>query len=76
MLRFINMRAFIVSLGVGLLFAYLSSPTHNVVFVYPTPENSNTIQYKDKAGSCYTLLPELTDCPSDESLVKNIPMQK
>ena len=38
MLRFINMRAFIVSLGVGLLFAYLSSPTHNVVFVYPTPE--------------------------------------
>ena len=76
MLRFINIHAFIVSLAVGLLFAYLSEPTHNVVFVYPTPENSDTLQYKDKAGSCYKLLSEITECPSDESLIKNIPMQK
>ena len=75
MLRFINFPAFLISLAVGLVFVYLSAPTHNVVHVYPTPDNADKVQYKDKAGVCFSY-PVATQCPTDPSLIKNIPLQK
>ena len=75
MLRFIHFPAFLISLAIGLLFVYLSSPSHNVVFVYPTPENADKVQYKDRAGTCYQFDPIETECPGDTSNIKNIPVQ-
>ena len=75
MLHFINFPAFLISLAIGLVFVYLSAPTHNVVLVYPTPDNTNKIQYRDKAGVCFQFDPVVTECPTDSSKIKNIPMQ-
>tara|TARA_B110000014_G_C19890037_1_gene460516 strand:- start:462 stop:692 length:231 start_codon:yes stop_codon:yes gene_type:complete len=75
MLRFINPVAFIVGLSVGLLFVYLSAPAHNVIMVYPTPENVDKLQYRDKAGVCFRFSPVETNCPNDASKIKHIPVQ-
>jgi len=75
MLRFISFPAFLVSLAVGLIFVYLSSPTHGVVHVYPTPDNVDKVQYRDRAGVCFRFDPVATQCPENPSLIKNIPMQ-
>jgi len=75
MLRFINPTAFIISLSIGLVFVYLSAPTHSTVMVYPTPENVDKLQYKDKAGVCFRFNPIETDCPTDASKIRHIPVQ-
>ncbi len=75
MLRFISFPAFLVSLAVGLVFVYLSAPTHGVIHVYPTPDNADKVLYRDKAGVCFRFDPVDTQCPENSSLIKNIPMQ-
>ena len=37
--KFLSFKVFFISLAVGLLFAYLSSPEPTVIYVYPTPDN-------------------------------------
>lgn len=75
MLRFVNFPAFLVSLAIGLVFVYLSAPTHGVIHVYPTPDNANKVQYRDKAGVCFRFDPVATQCPENSLLIKKIPMQ-
>tara|TARA_B100001093_G_C26754975_1_gene982937 strand:- start:1033 stop:1215 length:183 start_codon:yes stop_codon:yes gene_type:complete len=50
-------------------------PTPTIIFVYPTPENSNMIQYKDYLNNCFSFSPELVECPSDKSKIYSIPIQ-
>ena len=38
--KFISFKIFIISLALGLLFVYLSSPDPTIVYVYPTPDNA------------------------------------
>ena len=51
--KYLSIPYFIISLAVGLLFVYLSSPKPTVIFVYPTPDNIETIEYKDNADTCF-----------------------
>lgn len=75
-LKFINFKVFLVSLSIGLLFTYLSNPTPTVIYVYPTPDNVNSIEYKDKANNCFQFTSEEVSCPTNKSLIKSIPVQK
>ena len=59
----LNLKAFVLSLAVGLLVVYLSTATKKVVHVYPTPENVAKYLYKDNANNCYTFDMEKTRCP-------------
>ena len=52
-MKYLSIPYFLVSLAVGLLFVYLSSPKPTIIFVYPTPDNVDTIEYKDKADTCF-----------------------
>lgn len=74
--KFISIKVFLLSLALGLLFVYLSSPTPTIIYVYPTPDNVNRIDYKDKASNCFKFKSEEVKCPSDNSLIKKIPVQK
>ena len=76
MFQFINFKVFMISLFVGLFFVYLSDPPSNVILVYPTPNNSENIQYQDKANNCYMFTPNKIDCPKNKSLIKPIPVQE
>ena len=60
--------AFVV--GYGLL--YLSPIEYKTVFLYPTPNNYEKIQYKDRAGTCFHLKAKQVSC---DASAKEIPAQ-
>jgi hypothetical protein len=71
----ISFPVFIISLSIGLLFVYLSTPPPTVIYVYPTPENINNVEYKDKADNCYQFKSTEVSCVNTED-IKTIPIQK
>ena len=73
-MKSINWMVFIVSFLIGLVFIYLSSSPVEDVYVYPTPENSGTMEYKDKAGNCYVYQAKPQACP--KTGIKYIPIQE
>ena len=74
-LKYISFKVFLVSLSIGLLFAYLSAPTPTIIHVYPTPDNVSSIEYVDKANNCFKFDATEVKCPSNKDLIKNIPIQ-
>ena len=53
---------FLISLGIGLLFCYLTLPRPEVIFKHPTPENAGNIIYKEN-DSCYKYRAKEVKCP-------------
>lgn len=74
--KYISLKVFFVSLALGLLFVYLSTPSPTVIYVYPTPDNVDRVEYKDKASNCFRFKASEVKCPSDANLIKKIPVQK
>jgi hypothetical protein len=75
-LKYISFKVFLVSLSIGLLFAYLSTPPPTIIYVYPTPDNVNQMEYVDKADNCFKFEATEVKCPTDRSSIKQIPIQK
>ena len=73
--KYINFPVFLVSLAIGILFVYLFQPDLKVIYVYPTPDNLNKIQYKDKVDNCFKFEAQEIQCPNDKSKIKDIPVQ-
>ena len=71
-LKYISVKVFIASLCLGLLFAYLSSPPPTIIHVYPTPDNVDQLEYKDKANNCFKFDVSEVTCPADKKLIKKI----
>lgn len=71
----ISFPAFFISLVIGLLLVYTFNPTPTVIYVYPTPDNIDKIQYKDNANNCYQFDKKEVKCPNDNSLINIIPIQ-
>ena len=74
-MKFINFPVFLISLAVGLFFVYITNPDPKVILVYPTPNNIDKVQYVDKAENCFTYNYEKVNCPTDETNIKDIPVQ-
>jgi len=74
-LGLINVKVFLISLFIGLLFVYLSTPTPTLIYVYPTPDNVNEIEYVDMANNCFQFEANKVTCPRDIKNVKDIPIQ-
>ena len=71
-MKFISIPAFILSLTFGLLIVYLFNPDPKVIFVYPTPENTDKIQYKDHNDTCHKFDTTEVECTGD---YESIPTQ-
>lgn len=71
--KYLDLKLFLISLSVGLLYIYLAEEYKKIVFIYPTPTNVHNTQYKDKSDECFEY--ELTEvkCPAQ---VQTIPMQR
>jgi hypothetical protein len=74
-LDYISIPIFLVSFAVGLLFIYALGPEMKTVYIYPSPESVDKVLFKDKAENCFHFEEEIVDCPKDESLISEIPMQ-
>jgi len=72
--KFISIRVFIVSLAVGIFFVYLSTPDPTIIYVYPTPDNVKSVEYKDHAGTCFQYQYQEVNCSAFKN-VKTIPVQ-
>jgi hypothetical protein len=67
---------FIIAFGIGMFLAYISTPMPEIIYKYPTPENSNATVYIDNASNCYKYKSNKTDCPADENKISIVPIQK
>ena len=73
--KFINMYIFLASLAIGLFFVYIFDAEDKRIMVYPTKENVELLQYRDKAGNCFAAKQEKVVCPANKSDISQIPMQ-
>lgn len=72
---FINIKFFLVSLAIGLLYVYVTGTPKKVIIVHPTPDSQDS-QYVDAADNCYMFDAREVKCPKNKSKIKKIPIQK
>ena len=75
-MKFLNIPVFIVSLSIGIFLVYVGSPRPDIIYVYPTPDNIDQMQYKDKSGACFGFDAEKITCPAREDLIRKYPIQE
>ena len=75
LLKYIDVKIFLISLFLGLFAVYITMPDLRIIKVYPTQENVQILQYKDKADQCFSIEEKEVACPADKSKIKKIPIQ-
>ena len=73
--KFLNIPVFIISLAVGMFFVYIYESDRRTIYVYPNPDNVDTIQYKDATGTCFAINQTKTSCPKNEKDISKINAQ-
>ncbi len=73
--KYISLPVFIVSFAIGIFFVYIFGSDMKTIYVYPTPDNVGKILLKDHADNCFSMNSIEMKCPSDESLIREIPIQ-
>jgi hypothetical protein len=73
--KYINIPVFIISLVLGMIAVYMTVPDTRMVYVYPTPENIEMLQYRDKTDTCFSFVQKEVKCPKDPNEISKIPVQ-
>lgn len=60
-----DLRYFLGSFFIGLFFVYIFAPEPEIIYRYPTPDNSGKVIYKDSNDICYTYKAEQVKCGTD-----------
>ena len=74
-MKFFDVPCFIISLAIGLFLTYITKPDPTIIYVYPSPNNLDKIQYIDKANNVFSFDFMKTKCPTDETKIKELPVQ-
>jgi hypothetical protein len=74
--HYISIPAFLISFAIGLFFVYILGPEMKDIYIYPSPETTNRVLFKDKAENCFYFNEEEVKCPNDKSLITSIPIQQ
>jgi hypothetical protein len=69
---FLHIGLFLAAFVAGCVLVYFSPVEHKTIFVYPTPSNYKTLQYKDTSGSCFGFKAKEVACTAE---AKSIPAQ-
>ena len=64
--KYFDIRIFLASFALGIFFVYITYNENRKVYVYPSPENANLIQYKDNADQCFEFQETPTQCSNDK----------
>tara|TARA_Y100000356_G_C11261082_1_gene293584 strand:- start:7 stop:243 length:237 start_codon:yes stop_codon:yes gene_type:complete len=73
--NYIKLKIFLISLALGLFAVYITMPDTRKIYVYPTPENIDILQYKDKTDTCFQFKEKEVKCPSNIEEITQIPIQ-
>ena len=66
--KFINIPVLIISFIIGLFAVYYSmSGDIRNIYIYPTPENVQILQFKDNTNTCFEFEQTEVSCPNDSS---------
>ena len=74
-LKYINIPVFIMSFAFGMFAVYVTMPDTKKIMVYPSPDNIDLIQYKDKADNCFQFKQNSISCPTNSKDISKIPAQ-
>ena len=74
MFKIINIKVFLVSLFVGLIFMFFDNNKKKIT-VFPTPSNVDDVVFQDAADNCFEYKLEEVKCPSKKSDINNVPIQ-
>ena len=74
-LKFVNIPAFIISFAFGMFAVYITMPDTRKIVVYPSPDNIDVMQYKDKANNCFKFKETKVKCPKKDSDISKTPVQ-
>lgn len=72
--NYISIPIFLISFTIGLFFIYILGPEMKTIYIYPSPENTNKVLFKDKADNCFYFDEKIVNCPNDKDIF-NIPIQ-
>ena len=61
-MKYISLPLLIISFLIGILHAYFNGSKKQIVFVYPTTDNINKLQYRDKGDICFNISANKTNC--------------
>jgi len=73
--KYVNIPIFLISLAFGIFAVYVTMPDTRTIYVYPTPDNINALQYRDKANHCFSIKQKEVKCPANSSMISKIPPQ-
>lgn len=73
--KYVNIPVFIISLAIGIFAVYITMPDTRKIYVFPTPENVNLLQYRDKTNTCFSIKENQVKCPTNDSDISVIPPQ-
>ena len=66
---------FVMGLMVGLFIVYILKPSPLVITKYPNLENTESVIYKDRNGTCFKYETRTIDCDKAEDRLKPYPLQ-
>jgi hypothetical protein len=67
MFKYIDLRIFLITLAIGLFYIYISDEYKHTIIIYPTPDNTDEYQFKDKSNNCFSYEMKEVKCPNDSS---------
>jgi hypothetical protein len=75
-MKYINIPVFIISFLIGIFIVFMMNLNDkHTIYIYPTPENENLIQYKDRSGNCFEYTQKEVSCPVNPKSISVIPQQ-
>ncbi len=75
MFKLIHLPTLIIFLALGLFVNYVVAPPLDIIYVYPTPDNIGSIQFKDKSDTCYGFRSKEVACPKNQTKIRHYPVQ-
>ena len=66
---YINLPVFLITFLIGIVLVYFTAPDSKIVTVYPTSDNQNMFQFRDKANNCFKLNQDITKCTKDSEVI-------
>lgn len=63
----IDLKYFVISFCIGILFVYINTPKQKLVHKFPSPDNNDLI-YHDNNESCYKYHSKEVKCPKESKI--------